>query len=66
MRARVTRVSDSCGYAVPRYSYSGDRDTLLRWADAKGDTGLAQYRREKNARSLDGLPALVDAVTESS
>ena len=66
VRARVTRVSDSCGYAVPRYAYTGDRDTLIRWADNKGDAGLAQYRREKNARSLDGLPGLADVRTEPS
>jgi len=64
VRVRVTRVSDSCGYAVPRYRYEGDRDTLTRWADHKGDSGLAQYRREKNARSLDGLPGLADALIE--
>jgi hypothetical protein len=32
------------------------RDTLIRWAETKGDV-LQQYRREKNARSIDGLPA---------
>ena len=31
--------------------------TLLRWADAKGEA-LPAYRRAKNARSIDGLPAL--------
>lgn len=58
VRARLTRISDSCGYAVPRYEYAGDRDTLARWADWKTDDELARYRREKNARSLDGLPGL--------
>jgi hypothetical protein len=32
------------------------RDTLLRWADAKAEA-LPLYRQEKNARSIDGLPA---------
>ena len=58
IRASVTRVSDSCGYAVPRYEYESERDTLIKWAERKGDDGLAQYRREKNARSVDGLPGL--------
>ena len=58
VRAQLTRVSDSCGYAVPRYAYAGDRDTLVRWAEAKGADGLVRYRAEKNARSLDGLPGL--------
>ena len=29
---------------------------LDRWAEAKGEEGLAAYQREKNARSMDGLP----------
>ncbi len=58
IRMSVARISDSCGYAVPRYEYTGDRDTLQRWAEAKGGMGLITYRREKNVRSLDGLPGL--------
>jgi len=51
----INRVQTSCGFAVPRYAYNGQRDTLLRWADAKGDDALETYRRERNARSIDGL-----------
>ncbi len=58
VRAAVGRVSESCGYSVPRYAYEGERDTLNRWAYAKGASALAAYRREKNTRSLDGLPGL--------
>jgi hypothetical protein len=58
VRARLTRIGDSCGYAVPRYDYAGERDTLVRWAEAKGPDGLTRYRREKNVRSLDELPGL--------
>lgn len=54
--ARITRVQTSCGFAVPRMELVGQRDTLLRWAEAKGDA-LPAYRAEKNARSIDGLPA---------
>lgn len=61
IRARVTRVSDSCGFAVPRYDYRGERGTLARWADAKGPEALVAYRKQKNARSIDGLPALEPA-----
>jgi hypothetical protein len=61
VRAGLTRISDSCGYAVPRYDYVGGRDALVRWAESKGTEGLAQYRREKNVRSLDGLPGLEPA-----
>jgi hypothetical protein len=58
IRASVMRISDSCGYAVPRYEFTSERDTLTRWAEAKGPSGLETYRREKNARSIDGLPGL--------
>ena len=54
----VTRVSDSCGYSVPLMSYEDDRDLLVRWASRKDDAGLADYRRTRNAASIDGLPAL--------
>ena len=58
VRVALTRIGDSCGYAVPRYEYREERDRLVRWAEAKGEAGLPRYRREKNARSLDGLPGL--------
>lgn len=54
----VTRVSDSCGYAVPKLAYVEDRDLLDRWTEKKGAAKLAAYRAEKNTRSIDGLPAI--------
>jgi hypothetical protein len=58
VRVRLTRISDSCGYAVPRYQFAGERDALVDWAASKGPEGLINYRQSKNARSLDGLPGL--------
>ncbi len=58
VRADVTRVADSCGFGVPRFAHVEDRTTLTDWAVRKGPEGTAAYRREKNARSVDGLPAL--------
>ncbi|MGA0600234.1 hypothetical protein ACO2Q3_05955 [Caulobacter sp. KR2-114] len=49
-------VQTSCGYGVPLFDHVGERDNLRRWAEAKGEDGLDDYRREKNAVSLDGLP----------
>ena len=54
----LTRIADSCGYAVPRMDYRGERSQLDAWARAKGPEGLAAYRTERNATSLDGLPGL--------
>ena len=52
----IESVQTSCGYAVPRYRYEGERETLARWAEKKGAAGLADYWREKNQVSIDGLP----------
>jgi len=58
VRVALDRVSDSCGYSVPRFAYKDERTQLLDWADRKGPDGLKTYRRDKNARSIDGLPGL--------
>ena len=58
IRAEITRVSDSCGYGVPRYEFVEERDVLLRWTDTKGVDTLPHYRSQHNARSIDGLPSL--------
>jgi hypothetical protein len=52
----IDAVQTSCGYAVPTYTYIGERDTLARWAEKKGAVGLLDYWREKNQVSIDGLP----------
>jgi Pyridoxamine 5'-phosphate oxidase len=56
VRIDIDLVQTSCGYGVPLFEYVGERDTLHRWAEKKGDAGLEEYRRQKNAHSLDGLP----------
>jgi hypothetical protein len=58
VRAHLTRVGDSCGFAVPKLRYEEDRNTLVRWSESKGEERLTEYRQTKNARSLDGLPGL--------
>jgi hypothetical protein len=52
----VDRVQTSCGYGVPLFDYVEDRQTLTKWAAAKGDAGLEEYWRLKNSVSIDGLP----------
>ncbi|MBV9096961.1 MAG: pyridoxamine 5'-phosphate oxidase family protein [Frankiaceae bacterium] len=54
----VTRVSDSCGYGVPVMEMVGERDLLRLGAEKRGPDGLAAYRNEHNAHSIDGLPGL--------
>jgi hypothetical protein len=54
----LERIADSCGYAVPEMTLATERDVLDRWAEKKTAAQLAAYRAEKNAVSIDGLPAL--------
>jgi Pyridoxamine 5'-phosphate oxidase len=54
----ISRISTSCGYAVPLMDLVDDRSRLQDWACAKGDRGLVEYRANKNAESIDGLPGL--------
>ena len=54
--ADIYQTQTSCGYGVPLYEYEGDRPTLIKWAENKGEDGLTAYHAEKNAESLDGLP----------
>jgi len=62
VRMEIDRVADSCGYGVPLMSYEGERPHAEAWAlkrlRAGGPTALEDYQREKNAVSLDGLPAV--------
>jgi hypothetical protein len=54
----VHRIADSCGYAVPVMELVAERDLLDAWAGRKTADELEAYRAEKNAASIDGLPAL--------
>lgn len=54
----VSRIGTSCGYGVPLMKYDSERTQLDAWANKKGPEALKEYRREKNSRSLDGLPGV--------
>ena len=56
--AQVTRISDSCGYGVPRYEFLGDRATMEDYWTAKGAEGTTEYQRTRNVKSLDGLQGI--------
>ena len=58
IRVEAKRISDSCGFGVPLYSFQGQRGHLTDWATAKGLDGVEDYQRERNATSLDGLPGV--------
>jgi hypothetical protein len=56
--AGLDRIADSCGYAVPVMDLREERDLLTQWTSRKSAEQLGSYRAEKNAASIDGLPAL--------
>jgi len=53
----LTRISSSCGFAVPLLDFRENRVILDKWALSKREQGLKEYRTQKNVRSIDGLPA---------
>jgi len=57
VKVAVTRISDSCGYAVPRMDFVEPRDVLDKWTARKSPEELAHYRATNNRTSIDGLPA---------
>jgi predicted pyridoxine 5'-phosphate oxidase superfamily flavin-nucleotide-binding protein len=61
IRVRLDRISDSCGFGVPLMEFVGARPQRERWLEQKGPDGLREYVRERNARSIDGLPAFAGA-----
>ncbi len=58
IHVQVERVSNSCGFGVPFMAFEGDRETMAMWTSKKSDEALAEYVTEKNATSIDGLPAI--------
>ena len=58
IRVHVDRVSDSCGYGVPLMEFAGERTQRAKWLASKGADGVRAYVGEKNAASIDGLPAV--------
>jgi hypothetical protein len=66
VEVEVERVSDSCGYGVPLMTYEGPREHARLWAEkrlsTKGEDALVDYQARHNAESIDGLPALGEAL----
>ncbi len=62
VRVDVTRIAEACGYGVPLMSLDGLREHAPLWAQKKlrvgGVAAIDAYKAEKNATSIDGLPAI--------
>jgi len=52
----VELVQTSCGYGVPTYKYIEDKEIHFKWSDGKDTEALEEYKKQKNWKSLDGLP----------
>ena len=56
----TTRISDSCGFVVPRMDLVSERDQLMRWGEQQhaknGEAWKERYLAANNAQSIDGLP----------
>ena len=57
IRVHVDRIADSCGYGVPELEFVGERPQRELWLERKTPAGVREYVRDRNDRSLDGLPA---------
>jgi hypothetical protein len=52
----VDLVLTSCGFGVPLFDYAGQRETLIKWGEAKGSEGVRQFWANRNVESIDGKP----------
>ncbi len=50
----ISLVLTSCGYGVPYFEYKGERDTLIKWIENKGNIGIKEYQKQNNTISLNG------------
>jgi hypothetical protein len=58
----VERISDSCGYGVPLMTFEGNREhyalSVAKRVRTMSEDGYHAFVAERNALSIDGLPAL--------
>ncbi|MFK7765110.1 MAG: pyridoxamine 5'-phosphate oxidase family protein [Roseobacter sp.] len=57
----VEMAQTSCGYAVPKMTYAGERDVLETWTSNKGPEGIADYWAKSNQTTIDGDPTYIIA-----
>lgn len=57
----VESILTSCGFSIPFFEYTGEREVLNQWAEKQGVERLKKYRGQKNLASIDGLPTHLDS-----
>jgi hypothetical protein len=58
VRLEVRRISDSCGYNVPKMAVVGERPDSAAWLAKSSDSALQKYLARANETSIDGLPGM--------
>ena len=58
IKVHADRIADSCGFAVPRYEFQGDRDQLIKFAENMGPEKIRKGQLKHNKESIDGLPGI--------
>ena len=61
----VDMLQTSCGYAVPYMDFTGDRDVLNTWTQDRGEDGVREFWRERNAKTIDGAPTGIPTDTST-
>ncbi len=59
--AEISLAQTSCGFAVPLMEFVGERDTLTKYWENRGDERTLEYQAEKNSCSIDKLPTPIGA-----
>ena len=58
VRLDVQRISDSCGYNVPKMDVREARRDSAAWLAKSSDDALRKYLVRANESSIDGLPGM--------
>ncbi|HPF26362.1 MAG TPA: pyridoxamine 5'-phosphate oxidase family protein [Steroidobacteraceae bacterium] len=64
IRLQVTRVSDSCGYGVPKMQLVENRTDSQNYMLKTSDKAMRQYLVKNNRLSIDRLPGMSEAELE--
>jgi len=59
IKINITRIMDSCGFGVPFYEFTGERDQLRRTHLNRSPGDFKAHRYDRNAHSIDGLEGLL-------
>jgi Pyridoxamine 5'-phosphate oxidase len=62
IKINITRIMDSCGWGVPFYEFTSEREQLRRWHLNRNTEDFNRHRYTSNAKSIDGLEGLVKPV----